>query len=901
MKTVKTLIGLLLVSASLTSVTSCKDYDEDNYNELRTEIANQNQKLTELLNNQINSLKQQMELIKCTCDPKAIDQKIADAIADYLKNHPNGMTEAEIRQLIEKETLNFVTQEQLNNAVTILQTAITNLENKEAQDVQDLLNKINQANQAAADAQALAQQALNLAQQNGTKIEGLESAIQGLQQTIQGLSTDVQKALQDAAEAKAQAEANKAQIEAIWAAINALNPTMPDLSGFVTYVELQNKLNNYYTKEQINGSFYTKEQINSMIAEYYTKAEIDQKLNNFYTKNDVDNKLTNYYTQSQIDSKLANYYTKAELYTKSEITTLLANYATTQQLNDKADEVLTEAKSYADGLFAQCYTKAEIDTKVSELNTMISTLETTINTQITGLQTQINTINSTLTTIQSEITALTNRVEKIEDALAKQVTGIIIQQTDNSAFGTLALPLDVNSNILMVYYGEALNDINFPNSSIGTPKTFIGGGERIIDYKTGNAGKVYLTINPNTVDFTGLNITLVNSQDEECAIKLSNVKKSDKVLEFGYSRAANNGFYEADATLDEANIASAKLTVDKDGLQSSLKRVLNEHSFSSVADFTGIVAKAINSIRPVAYGTKCEWTDQLGTHAVYSEYDLAAMAVKPLGFYSIENAVSGVSSVPGYNQAVNFINKIWDKVQTKVIDKVNKELDKRAEKLEQRAIIDIEFNTAGQDMTITLSYKGADEVYTYLQSYIIPGSLDTANKTFKVKFQYDEYSDIVEGLAIQDLKTTVDMAADLVEQIRRNTSKLTDDKYINKVLDLLEKVNDKAVSAIHKSGQLLQPALLVNSDKGLGLAGFRGAKPTVSGSITLLPTTYSAELLCPVYKKFVKVDDNVVADGSACEKKIEIGTLSAGEHKIIYSALDYHGNVITREYYIEVE
>ena len=73
--------------------------------------------------------------------------------------------------------------------------------------------------------------------------------------------------------------------------------------------------------------------------------------------------------------------------------------------------------------------------------------------------------------------------------------------------------------------------------------------DEMIIGEEGNAGTLYMTVNPNTVDFSGTSFSLVNSQDEFSGVTLDTITKSDEVLNFGYSRAANNGFYEAKAIM----------------------------------------------------------------------------------------------------------------------------------------------------------------------------------------------------------------------------------------------------------------------------------------------------------------------------------------------------------------
>ena len=96
-----------------------------------------------------------------------------------------------------------------------------------------------------------------------------------------------------------------------------------------------------------------------------------------------------------------------------------------------------------------------------------------------------------------------------------------------------------------------------------------------------------------------------------------------------------------------------------------------------------------------------------------------------------------------------------------------------------------------------------------------------------------------------------------------------------------------------------------------------------SGSLKLVPTTYSLELLAPAYKKLVIVSDVFNADGSEVDestakslasaangenmgKVIDTNktcTLNAGQsgkiYEITYTAIDYFGKVAIRKYYVK--
>ena len=62
--------------------------------------------------------------------------------------------------------------------------------------------------------------------------------------------------------------------------------------------------------------------------------------------------------------------------------------------------------------------------------------------------------------IKEEVSLLNNRIDLLLDNM---VTGIIIQGTESPVIGYFNTPLDVRSQILAAYYGQATNNVSFPS------------------------------------------------------------------------------------------------------------------------------------------------------------------------------------------------------------------------------------------------------------------------------------------------------------------------------------------------------------------------------------------------------------------------------------------------------
>lgn len=681
MKKIVNLVALLLLASSSVTFTACKDYDEDNYNELRAELENQNQTLKQLIENQKASLQSQLDALKqtlenvkqCTCDPSDVDKKIEIALKEYLAAHPDLSVE-DIRNIIKSETAAFVTAEQLQTAVANLEKAIENLNSKHNNDIQEVLEKINIANQAAADAAALAKSAQKLAQEaldeakaagsqaseNKAKIAALESIVSSLQTTvanldttIQGLSEKVKKALKDASDALAQANANKSEIEKLWIAVNAASGGEVDLS-------------NYYTKDEVKELFN----------DYFTKYEVETLLNRYASKEELALEAQN-------------------------IKTFVINYVT--QIMSNLD----------------VYTKGEVDAKVSTLTSSVQALEGRMNTvevdittikgdistangkidgitgDITSINGNIATINTNIGTIQSDIDTINTKLDNIIGLLNKLVSGIVVQGATNKVFGQFRLPANINTNMLITYYGKSVNDGNFPSTSStnyaalavdsrltpaeaeiiglsGVEKEEFGAGYTLVSDAEGNAGKVFVTVNPSNYDFTGTMLALETSQGVDAGIELTPLAKSDEELKFGMTRAADNGFYESKATISAGAIQSGAvqtIDIDAEGFANIARNLKNRLQGTEEFNASAMIETVYNqlSAKLNAYAAKVNCVDEATgvERSVTSQYNIAAAAFTPLS-YNFGYTFYGRSQFWGYEYADKLIDKVGEKVTAKL-------------------------------------------------------------------------------------------------------------------------------------------------------------------------------------------------------------------------------------------
>lgn len=525
----------------------------------------------------------------------------------------------------------YVTNTQLQQAIQAVKDLIP-----AAPDLSDyvtvttLNQEISTLNQAITAADAKAQQALDKANANGLVIEGLQTAITELQNLYISLSEKLDETAHKAEVALNRALSNYFEIE-----------TLKSL-----YSELQAKL------DILESKGYDDTEIKGDLAGLQSRIET-------------------------LEGDLADLQGQLEaLATTTELETQINEV---KNLVDKAKEAAkTEAANAAAGAItaANGYTNeklAEINGALTTVNGRIDDVKLTIGNleaaykdadkllqnQINEINGKIDTINTTLSSLQDQINAVTGRLDNIENALAHLITGVELQGSVNPAFGYYSLPIGVTSNVLIAYYGKNEHITYFPSiedgdlvyadpenwiteedaERIGMPKSLKWNGGTTFVNDEGNAGKLYLTINPSSVDFTGTTFKLVNSLGEESPVTLGTLKPSTDKLTFGQTRgAAANGFYEAPATVKSENVNAASYYLSEQ-LTESLKEVAKDKLSANLTDLAQAVYNQFNGVLD-AYAVQANWSDANGTHTVTSRYGIAAAAIKPFSY----NTLYGIST-----------------------------------------------------------------------------------------------------------------------------------------------------------------------------------------------------------------------------------------------------------------
>lgn len=566
-----------------------------------------------------------------------------------------------------------------------------------------------------------------------------------------------------------------------------------------------------------------------------------------------------------------------------------------------------------------------------------------------------------LNDLESRVSTLEGNVADLADALKKLVTGVIVQQVNNPVFGSYSsLLTNVQTDILVAYHGTATQRIDFPTIDPQANESYWA-GDVTLNNTPGNAGAVYATINPNTVDFTGVKLELVNSNDEPCGIELGNAIKTSSAndpLKFGFNTrsAENNGLYILPATLSEKAVNDSKLHINIDAAKAKklLTDAIHVRKAGDVkpvmSDLAQVVLDVAQAVQLDKQGVKCSWEDKQGEHSVYSKYEIAAVAFQPLGFYTVDGIFAdGGQYWRGYDKAKTLIDKLAKKVGKKIVNQIEKnanlkninadldnikidsidyvvisddamklhltidtivklnikvdanvDLDQALEEIQ--IPIDFKYNQATGDIEAT-EYKTVaalkDEKAIKVNAIVKEGEAgDKDVQTIEIHFVKNFNVDMTEKIraimeqinaGFSDTNDLLDAlnqlmkdAKDMIKNIRNLEDKLENATYLPRVYKYL----DKVATAVGKyTPMLFKPALFVNSADGFGLVGGSATPAVVSSTqVTLIPTTYSGEILAPVFKKYIRVNGvgGKIVDG----KTVDV-TLKKGLNVIEYYALDY--------------
>ena len=569
--------------------------------------------------------------------------------------------------------------------------------------------------------------------------------------------------------------------------------------------------------------------------------------------------------------------------------------------------------------------------------------------------------------------ALENKFKTLDKKVSDEATA---QQALNEAYNTAFdylinknlqnIAINATENPVLGYYNAAFlgSKLNLVSSFYGTAAAQnqdwdITKGEFL---NNGDAGKIYITLNPNEIDPECItDLKLVDSQGNEAkGFKLGDIQTTDRVLTYGFTKAASaNGFYEVPVLATDP--ANDDFSLNKGELKEAAKNIIAKlqnpkESNLNLSQIATTLYRSVNN-QLKAYTVKASYVLYDPTQPVEKRfvvksqvaptYDMAAFAVKPLSFNTLKD-----------NQKLKNLGLALDKYMLPTLsDKLGKfmnaldfqitnENGKQIKMYSMLSSKNVFAYENGNDVILVNTETG--EEYTLPNTKIAKDMSGWSIDQNVLRKHYESYTDS-EGnthtswywvfndyeatynyermYVFESTDNTIDeLLSSINEQIGTQLQPVKDaitnaatkwDNAITPVNNLLHKIN----AHISDVNQLLQPTLLYKSTKTNSwntlstLKGKLGTRMTGTGSTVLVATSWTGELLAPAYKKSVYVKGNpaganvTLMDGKTSAKtpfsgstqKVLFTATAKGNYTVVYEAVDYSGVPAKKEYHITVE
>ena len=535
--------------------------------------------------------------------------------------------------------------------------------------------------------------------------------------------------------------------------------------------------------------------------------------------------------------------------------------------------------------------------------------------------------------LQAKIDTLGTQVNSIEEMQNKMKTALDFLVNKNLS----NIAINATENPVTGYWNAAFlgSQLNLISSFYGVPTApdcdeDWGIKANHVIGKNGNAGYIYVSLNPTELDPSLVQVELVNSQGEPAkGFKLGAIENTDKVLTYGYTRATSkNGFYQIPVIASDPQ--NDDFALDKGSLKEAAKTVLGELKNPKANDFdlTKVAAALYKNnlnnkltaytVKATYYLYDAETGEMVKKTQVAPAYNLAAFAVKPLSFnFGKDNQYLDKLS----DWAVeNFRLPSLSKQLNKVIDAIKVDnFTANNQKVEVATIltatdVDVDVKQIDGVHYIVFTKNGTEvgkskvDASTKVEPVGTPVEVATGH--------YQKVYKITSTKEIDIVTTLNQVVADINGQLQPIKDVLSNagSKWENvaaKVNPLLKKVASKIGSA----NKLLQPTILYldknNNPNTLSTIGGRLSTRFVGlGSTPLYATSWTAELLAPAYLKSVYVVEDgaeiTLADGKTSAKTPFNGTRliftakKTGPYTIVYKAVDYSGNEVEKTFKVNV-
>lgn len=538
-------------------------------------------------------------------------------------------------------------------------------------------------------------------------------------------------------------------------------------------------------------------------------------------------------------------------------------------------------------------------------------------------------INNASTALEGKISALetklTTQLNSLFNAMANEVTGIVVNRFYSPILGSYKDMMGTEARFLGAYYGYAEDNATIGNEEIIKE-------DLLLDDAKDNAGSIGVYINPANKDFSELTFKIVDSQGNVTPF-IARATKNDKVEHYGYTRAGEvsttPNYYLLKVSVDPNRLDEVKTwtSADVESLKGVAKNILNKlkdrNNNLNLTEIANTLYKTFNN-RLTEYHLALEQKLTDGTNndlnVTIADKDFAATVIKPLSYKFLSGGINyDIKDIPTLEskglyidtsslkwQDLNHIANINQTVWVDVPDASTMTID--GDRVHINASGKLDWVDPNNRTNIE-DLKGVIVTVNNITFDAGAVKYDTEKQAVTVKVSMAEFNNIIDQVNSQ-----VDNMLGTVENLANKVNKFEstiDGNFINRVNSYIHKCN----YWLDNANKFLQPAMFATDGNNWVklptiASGATYVKMTNGkANVLLLPTSYTLEYLAPAYKKYITVKDpsgatvtgeNIGKVISGNIHKAGFTATKEGVYTITYDAVDYTGGDAHKTFFIKV-
>lgn len=702
----------------------------------------------------------------------------------------------------------------------------------------------------------------------------------------------------------AQAQENKTKIGELTANILELKEQLRELLGLAGRVDdLEGKVSKLESKFE---SFKSCECDLTELNRKYTELKNQQDLDRARIQAIEDGRTTLDEELDRINTTLDG---KVDQTTFDELKDQVnRNQTTVDTYMNKVETLENKFADYVERSYLtnNYYTKVDVDNAITDASDALKT-------QISDLKTE-----------------LTTQLNKLFNAMANEVTGIVVNRFYSPILGSYKDMMGTEARFLGAYYGYAED-----NASIGGEE--IIADDLLLDDAKDNAGSIGVYINPANKDFSGLTFKIVDSQGNVTPF-IATATKNDKVEHYGYTRAGEvsttPNYYLLKVSIDPNRLDEVKTwtSADVESLKGVAKNILNKLKDRSnnlnLTEIANTLYKTFNN-RLTEYHLALEQELTDGTNkdlnVTIADKDFAATVIKPLSYDFLSGGINyDIKDIPTLESKglyiktdnlkwsnLGHIDDMTQNIEIEVPDASTMTIDGNKVEITATGAIVWTKDEHGNEVKNNLDdLKGVNVNVNGIT--FKSGAIKYNNKTqvVSVTVSMAQFNNMIDQINSQ-VGNMLGTVTDLANKVNGFVSNI-DGNFINRVNNYIHKCN----YWLDNANKFLQPAMFATDGNNWVklptiASGATYVKMTNGkANVLLLPTSYTLEYLAPAYKKYITVKDpsgatvtgeNIGKVISGNIHKAGFTATKEGVYTITYDAVDYTGGKAkTKTFFIKV-